>query len=139
VAAGGIADGSAVAAVLCAGASAAQIGTALMLTPEAGTNDAQRELLGQPIPTRLTRAFTGRTARGLVNRFLDEHSDAAPMAYPEIHHATAPLRAAARRRGDADAFNLWAGQAHTLARELPAGEIVRQLGAEAREVLRRLA
>jgi nitronate monooxygenase len=110
-----------------------------MLTPEAGTNDAQRELLGQPIPTRLTRAFTGRTARGLVNRFLDEHSDAAPMAYPEIHHATAPLRAAARRRGDADAFNLWAGQAHTLARELPAGEIVRQLGAEAREVLRRLA
>jgi nitronate monooxygenase len=139
IAAGGIADGAGVAAVLCAGARAAQIGTALMLSPEAGTADAQRELLGQPIPTRLTRAFTGRTARGLVNRFLDEHSGAAPVAYPEIHHATSPLRAAARRRGDADAFNLWAGQAHTLARELPAGEIVRQLGAEAREVLRHLA
>jgi nitronate monooxygenase len=139
IAAGGIADGAGVAAVLCAGASAAQIGTALMLAPEAGTTDAQRELLGQPIPTRLTRAFTGRTARGLVNRFLDEHSAAAPVAYPEIHHATSPLRAAARRHGDADAFNLWAGQAHTLARELPAGEIVRQLGAEARAVLRRLA
>jgi nitronate monooxygenase len=139
VAAGGIGDGASVAAVLCAGACAAQVGTALMLTPEAATPDAQRALLGQPIPTRLTRAFSGRTARGLVNRFLDEHSASAPAAYPEIHYATSPLRAAARRRGDADAFNLWAGQAHTLARELPAGEIVRQLGAEAREVLRRLA
>jgi len=139
IAAGGIGDGAGVAAVLCAGASAAQVGTALMLSPEAATNDAQRQLLSQPIPTRLTRAFTGRTARGMVNRFLDEHSTAAPPAYPEIHHATSPLRAAARRHGDADAFNLWAGQAHTLARELPAAEIVRQLGAEAREVLRRLA
>lgn len=139
IAAGGIADGASVAAVLCAGAAAAQVGTALMLSPEAGTTRAQRELLGQPIPTRLTRAFTGRTARGLVNRFLDEHSAAAPSGYPEIHHATSSLRAAARRRGDADAFNLWAGQAHTLARELPAAEIVRRLGDEARSVLRRLA
>jgi nitronate monooxygenase len=139
IAAGGIGDGAGVAAVLCAGATAAQIGTALMLSPEAGTTDAQRELLGQPIPTRLTRAFTGRTARGLVNRFLDEHSAAAPVAYPEIHHATSPLRAAARRHGDADAFNLWAGQAHTLARELPAGEIVRTLAADARSIIRRLA
>jgi nitronate monooxygenase len=139
IAAGGIADGAGIAAVLCAGACAAQIGTALMLSPEAGTTEAQRELLGQPIPTRLTRAFTGRSARGLVNRFLDEHSAAAPVAYPEIHHATSPLRAAARRHGDTEAFNLWAGQAHTLARELPAGEIVRQLGGEARSIIRRLA
>ncbi len=138
VAAGGIADGAGVAAVLCAGASAAQIGTALMLAPEAGTVSAQRELLTQPIPTRLTRAFSGRTARGLVNRFLDEHSDAAPIAYPEIHHATSPLRAKARERGDAEGFNLWAGQAHTLALELPAGEIVRKLGADARSTIRRL-
>jgi nitronate monooxygenase len=139
VAAGGIADGAGVAAVLCAGAIAAQVGTAFMLAPEAGTAEAQRELLAQPIPTRLTRAFTGRTARGLVNRFLDEHSAAAPAAYPEIHHATSPLRAAARRRGDADGFNLWAGQGHTLAQELPAAEIVRRLGADARAVIRRLA
>lgn len=139
VAAGGIADGAAVAAVLSAGASAAQVGTALMLPPEAGTNDAQRELLGQPIPTRLTRAFTGRTARGMVNRFLDQHSAAAPAAYPEVHHATAPMRTAARRRGDAEAFNLWAGQAHALAREVPAGEIVRAMGAESRVVIRALA
>ncbi len=139
VAAGGIADGAGVAAVLCAGASAAQIGTALLLAPEAGTVEAQRRLLTEPLPTRLTRAFSGRTARGIVNRFLREHSDAAPIAYPEIHHATSPLRAAARRRDDADGFNLWAGQAHTLATELPAGQIVRELGADARSIIRRLA
>jgi nitronate monooxygenase len=136
VASGGIADGAAVAAVLCAGASAAQIGTALMLAPEAGTNEAQRTLLRDPAPTRLTRAFTGRLARGIVNRFLAEHSGSAPVAYPEIHYATAPIRAAARRRGDADAFNLWAGQAHELAEERPAAEIIRRLAEDARRVLR---
>lgn len=138
VATGAIADGASVAAVLCAGASAAQIGTALMLSPEAGTEAAQRALLIEPIPTRLTRAFTGRLARGLSNRFLEEHSEAAPSAYPEIHHATSPLRAAARRTGDAGGFNLWAGQAHELARERPAGEIVSEMGAELRRVLREL-
>jgi nitronate monooxygenase len=138
VASGGIADGPAVAAALCAGASAAQIGTALMLSPEAGTNEAQRALLTEPIPTRLTRAFTGRLARGIVNRFLEEHSASAPIAYPEIHHVTAPLRAAARRQGDVGGFNLWAGQAHELAQSLPAGEIVRTMAADARRVIREL-
>jgi nitronate monooxygenase len=132
---GGIGDGAALAAVLCAGASAAQVGTALMLAPEAGTADAQRALLAERRPTRVTRAFTGRPARGIVNRFMTEHSDVAPLAYPEIHHVTSPLRAAARRQGDADAFNLWAGQAHELAQERPAGEIVREMAAEARAVL----
>jgi len=135
IATGGIADGAAVAAVLCAGASAAQLGTALMLAPEAGTTEAQRSLLSDPRPTALTRAFTGRLARGLVNRFLSEHTDTAPVAYPEIHHATSPLRAAARKRGDTDALNLWAGQAHQLAQPLPAGEIVRTIGADARRAL----
>jgi nitronate monooxygenase len=135
IATGGIADGAAVAAVLCAGASAAQVGTALMLAPEAGTADAQRALLAHPAPTRLTRAFSGRLARGIVNRFLTEHSDTAPIAYPEIHHVTSPLRAAARKRGDADAFNLWAGQAHELAEQRPAAEIVRELGEQARATL----
>lgn len=139
IASGGIADGAAVAAVLCAGATAAQVGTALMLAPEAGTARAQRELLARPAPTRLTRAFTGRTARGIVNRFMEAHDDEAPPAYPEVHHATSPLRAAARHSGDADSFNLWAGQAHELTLERPAGEIVRELGAEARRVLRDLA
>jgi nitronate monooxygenase len=135
IAAGGIADGRAVAAVLCAGASAAQVGTALMLAREAGTAPAQRALLGKPLPTALTRAFSGRLARGISNRFMSEHSANAPIAYPEIHHATSPLRAAARRAGDADAFNLWAGQAHELAQERPAGEIVVAMGAEARRAL----
>jgi nitronate monooxygenase len=139
IAAGGIADAQSVAAVRCAGAVAAQLGTAFMLAPEAGTARAQRELLREPTPTRLTRAFTGRTARGIVNRFLAEHTESAPIAYPEIHHATSPIRAAARRSGDADSFNLWAGQAHELVREMPAGELVRELGEGARRVLRDLA
>jgi nitronate monooxygenase len=138
IATGGIADGAALAAVLCAGASAGQIGTALMLAPEAGTPDAQRARLAEPGPTRVTRAFTGRPARGIVNRFMVEHDDAAPLGYPEIHHATSALRAAARKRGDADAFNLWAGQAHELAQERPAGEIVQGMAAEAAAVLARV-
>ncbi len=135
---GGVADGAAVAAVLCAGGVAAAVGSALMLTPEAGTASAQRALMDQPIPTALTRAFSGRLARGMVNRFMTEHSAHAPAAYPEVHHATSPLRATARSHGDADAFNLWAGQAHELAQSLPAGEIVRQMGADARRVVREL-
>jgi nitronate monooxygenase len=138
IATGGIADGAALAAVLCAGASAGQIGTALMLAPEAGTPDAQRARLAEPGPTRVTRAFTGRAARGIVNRFMTEHHDAAPVAYPEIHHVTSPLRAAARRRGDADAFNLWAGQAHELVEARPAEQIVREMASEAGAVLERV-
>jgi len=132
VASGGIASGAAVAAVLCGGARAAQIGTAFMRCPEAATAPVHRDALATPAPTRLTRAFSGRNARGIVNRFLREHSADAPMAYPEVLHATSPLRAAGRKAGDADVINLWAGQAHELARELPAGELVAALAAEAR-------
>lgn len=139
VAAGGIADGAAIAAALCAGASAAQLGTALLLCPEAGTAPAQREVLSRRAPTRLTRAFSGRQARGIVNRFLREHSATAPSAYPELHYATSPVRAAARNRGDADAINLWAGQAHELAVGRPAEELIREFGAEARRIVRELA
>lgn len=135
VATGGIADGAALAAVLCAGAVAGQIGTALMLAPEAGTAEAQRAVLAESRPTRVTRAFTGRPARGIVNRFMTDHHDVAPLAYPEIHHVTSALRAAARKRGDADAFNLWAGQAHELVQARPAGEIVRAMAADAATVL----
>jgi nitronate monooxygenase len=126
VATGGLMDAQGVAAARAAGAVAAQAGTAFMLAPEAGTHAAHRERLGTDAPTALTRAFTGRLARGIVNGFMRDHPD-APRAYPEINHATAPIRAAARERGDAEGFNLWAGQAHALARERPAGEIVRSL------------
>ena len=128
IATGGIMDREGVAAVLAAGASAAQAGSAFLLAPEAGTNPAHRAAIASgDAPTALTRAFTGRLARGIENRFMREHSAHAPSAYPEIHHATSPLRAAARRSGDADGFNLWAGQAHRLAVERPAAETVRAL------------
>jgi nitronate monooxygenase len=135
VASGGIATGGAVAAVLCAGARAAQIGTAFLRTREAGTAPAHRQAVASPAPTRLTRAFTGRQARGIVNRFLREHSAEAPTAYPNVHHATAPLRAAGRKAGDADVLNLWAGQAHELAPDVPAAELVATLAAGAAESL----
>jgi nitronate monooxygenase len=130
VAAGGIATGRGIAAVLAAGASAAQLGSAFLLAPEAGTSEPYRAALRTDRPTRLTRAFTGRRARGLVNRFMREHEGEAPCGYPEVHFVTAPIRAAARAAGDAEAINLWAGQAFSLAREEPAGTIVERLGAE---------
>ena len=139
VAAGGIVDGAGVAAVLCAGAAAAQIGSALMLTPEAGTAPAHRQALSERRPTRLTRAFSGRQARGIANRFMDEHGDDAPPAYPDVHHLTTPIRAAARTAGDPEAINLWAGQAYPLVTGEPARDVVRRLGAEARAAVRDVA
>lgn len=136
VGAGGVMDGRGVAAVLAAGAQAAQLGSAFLRAPEAGTSAPHRDALAAGGTTALTRAFSGRTARGIVNRFLREHDAAAPSAYPEIHHLTAPLRAAARARGDADAINLWAGQAHALGEAVPAAELTRRLGAGARAALR---
>lgn len=124
VAAGGIATAAGIAAALRAGAAAAQVGSALLLAEEAGTSEPHRRALRGDAPTRLTRAFTGRRARGIVNRFLLEHDGRAPAAYPEIHYLTAPLRAEARARGDADGINLWAGQSYRLAVEAPAAEIV---------------
>jgi nitronate monooxygenase len=135
VATGGIADGRGIAAVLAAGAAAAQAGTAFMLCPEAGTSPAHRDALRGDAPTRLTRAFTGRTARGIVNEFMRAHDADAPSAYPDVHHLTQPSRAAARERGDADGFHLWAGQSYELARAEPAGEAVRRLAADARAAL----
>jgi nitronate monooxygenase len=132
VATGGIATGRAIAAVLAAGADAAALGSAFLLCPEAGTTDVHREALRGTAPTALTRAFTGRMARGIKNRMLDECSGSAPCAYPEVHHLTAPLRQAGRVQGDADVVNLWAGEAYELARELPAADVVAALVAELR-------
>jgi nitronate monooxygenase len=132
VAAGGVATGAGVTAALAAGAHAAALGTAFMLTPEAGTSPAHREAIQTASRTALTRAFTGRTARGIENRFLREHDAHAPAGYPEVHHLTAPIRAASRERGDAGGFHLWAGEAHALARHMPAADLVRLLAREAR-------
>ena len=82
---------------------------------------------GPDRPTELTRAFTGRTARGIENRFMREYAD-APPAYPEVHFLTAPIRAAARAAGDGELVNLWAGTAYGLARHEPAADVVRRIG-----------
>jgi nitronate monooxygenase len=139
VASGGIATGESLAAVLSAGARAGQIGTAFMLCPEAGTSEVHRAALRTDTPTELTRAFTGRLARGIRNEFITVHSAAAPIAYPELHYVTAPLRARGREQGDADLVNLWAGEAHALAQELPAAEIVNQLAADGEVAFERIA
>ncbi|MFH9062710.1 nitronate monooxygenase [Streptomyces coeruleorubidus] len=132
IAAGGIMRGGQIAAVLAAGASAAQLGTAFLATAESGANALHKQALTNPlfVRTELTRAFSGRPARGLVNRFLREHGPYAPAAYPEIHHLTSPLRKAAAKAGDAQGMALWAGQGHWMARELPAGQLVEVLAGE---------
>jgi nitronate monooxygenase len=135
VAAGGIATGKAIAAVLCLGARAAALGTAFLDCPEAATAPVLRNALHDDAPTRLTRAFSGRTARGIENGFLRAHSASAPAAYPEVHHLTSPMRAAARQAGLADYVNLWAGQAYPLTATMPAADLVRDLWAQAQAAL----
>ena len=139
VAAGGISTGEGIAAVLAAGAAAAQLGTAFLRSPEAGTSQLQRTAVASGTPTAMTRAFTGRLARGIRNQFLDDHSHHAPAAYPEVHYLTSPVRAAGRNSGNPDVVNLWAGQTHELSRELPAAELVAALISEARAALRATA
>ncbi|WP_189601899.1 nitronate monooxygenase, partial [Streptomyces lateritius] len=132
VATGGLMRGAQIAAVLAAGADAAQLGTAFLVCPESGAHALHKQAMTNPlfVRTELTRAFSGRPARGLVNRFMREHGPYAPAAYPEIHHLTTPLRKAAATAGDAQGMALWAGQGHRLARELPAGQLVEVLAAE---------
>ncbi|MBD9731547.1 nitronate monooxygenase [Streptomyces sp. SID8111] len=132
VAAGGIMRGSQIAAVLAAGADAVQLGTAFVATHESGAHELHKRALTDPlyVRTELTRAFSGRPARALVNRFLREHGPYAPAAYPDVHHLTAPLRKAAAKAGDPQGLALWAGQGHRLARDLPAGQLVEVLAAE---------
>lgn len=130
IAAGGIARPDDVVRALEAGAAAVQVGTALLCTPEAGTNDVYRAAIEQRrFPeTMITRAFSGRWARGLANRFAREHPD-APSAYPQIHHLTRPLRTAATRSGDADVPSLWAGTNWQSVRAGPAAAVIERLAA----------
>jgi len=134
IATGGLMTGAAVGAVLVCGARAAALGSAFLSCPEAGTSEVHRTALRSDEPTALTRAFTGRLARGIRNRFLVEHAG-APSAYPEVHYMTAPLRAAARAAGDPDLVNLWAGQAYPLGTPMPAADLMRRLHEDARRAL----
>ena len=128
IAAGGIMSPRQVQAVLAAGAVAAQCGTAFLRSAESGAHPLHKAALADPryTATAVTRAFSGRPARGLVNQFIIDHAD-APPAYPEINNATRPLRAAAAARNDTGRMSLWAGQGYRLAAERPAGEIIDQL------------
>jgi nitronate monooxygenase len=127
VAAGGIMDGAGIAAVLRQGAVAAQLGTAFLRCPEAGTNAVARAAVGTDLPTVLSRAFTGRLARGIANTWTAGAGQEAPSAYPQVHHLTSPLRGHGRAAGDLNLVNVFAGTNHARARELPAAELVRLL------------
>jgi nitronate monooxygenase len=131
IATGGIMTAADAAAAMEAGAVAVQIGTALLCTPEAATSAPQRTaLLEHRYPdTVITRAFSGRWARGLANRFALEHAD-APAGYPNVHHLTRPLRAAATNVGDPDVPNLWAGTGWRAITTDDAGTIVRRIAGQ---------
>ncbi len=140
VATGGIADGRGVAATLLLGASAAQIGTGFLRSPEAGVHPAWAEALGRTRPedTMLTRAFSGRAGRSVVTDYARAAAapDAPPPApYPVQRGLTTPMREAAAKSGDVQIMQAWAGQSAALARAEPAGEIARLVWAEARALL----
>ena len=134
---GGVMTGRDVAVVLETGATAAQLGTAFLCAPEAGTSAPyRRALLDQEYSdTIVTRAFSGRFARGLANRFALEHDSQAPQAYPEVHHLTRPLRVAATQAGDSSVPNLWAGAGWRKVVAEPAAEIIRRIAADARRAV----
>jgi nitronate monooxygenase len=132
IAAGGLMSGADIARAIASGAVAAQLGTAFLRSPESGAHDIYKSALADPSydGTAITRAFSGRRARGLVNRFMRAHPHAPASTYPEVNNATRPLRAEAVRRGDPGSINLWAGEGFTLTTDQPAAQIVTRLGGE---------
>lgn len=142
IAAGGIGDGRGIAAAFALGASGVQLGTAYLLTPESLISDLHRTALSQATDdaTALTNLFSGRPARGVVNRVMREIGPLAPDAppFPTAGAALAPLKAAAEAAGRSDFSSLWSGQAGALARAAGSGELTRQLAGEALARLRQL-
>jgi nitronate monooxygenase len=139
IAAGGIADARGVLAALDLGASGVQLGTAYLFCPEATTSPLHRRALEQVTDngTAVTNLFSGRPARGILNRFLQEAgpmSDAAP-AFPHAATLVAPLRAASEQAGSLDYMQLWSGQAAGLAKSLPADEFTNKLAADVLKTL----
>jgi len=128
IAAGGIGGADDIEAVRLAGAGAAMVGTLVLRADEAGTGATHRAALADPVfdRTALTRAFTGRPARALVNRFVREHED-APLGYPALHHLTKPIRTAAAAAGDPHALHLWAGRSWRAAADRPVADVLEAL------------
>lgn len=131
IAAGGLATSEDVALVMAAGAQAAMVGTVLLRTEESGASPVHQAALADPAGrgTVLTRAFTGRPARALRNRFTDLYGDHAPYGYPALHHLTGPLRKQAAAAGDAGTLHLWAGTGHRRARREGAAQTLARLAA----------
>ena len=143
IAAGGIADGRGIAAAFALGAAGVQIGTAYLFTPEALIGDLHRAALRSAGDdgTALTNLFSGRPARGLMNRVMREvgpMSDAVP-AFPTAGGALAPLKAKAEAAGDSGFSSLWSGQASNLCGEIGAGALTRQLAEAAAARLQAMA
>jgi nitronate monooxygenase len=145
IASGGIMDGRGIAAALALGASAVQLGTAFLTCDEAGVPEVYKKaiLKAREHETRLTRAFSGRPARGIVNRFMTEfeESDAAGaiLPFPLQNDLTRPLRAAAAKQGRAEFLSLWAGQGVCLAQRRMAAQLVECLAIETETIIRKLA
>jgi len=135
IAAGGIADADGVAAVMALGAAGVQVGTAYLLCPEATTTAVHRAALkGEAARhTALTNVFTGRPARGIVNRIIREQGpiSATAPAFPLAAAAMMPLRAAAEKQGSGDFSPLWSGQNASGCKEVPAAQLTRELAGRA--------
>jgi nitronate monooxygenase len=131
IAAGGIADARGVAAAMALGAAGVQIGTAYLLCPEATTSAVHRAALksGDARTTAVTNVFTGRPARGIVNRLMRELGpmSAAAPEFPLAFNAVVPLRAKAESQGSGQFSPLWAGQNVSGCREIPAADLTRAL------------
>ena len=135
IAAGGIADGRGIAAAFALGASGVQIGTSYLFTPESLVTDIHRSALKEAKDdhTALTNLFSGRPARGIMNRVMREVGPMSdtPTAFPTAGAALAPLKAAAEANGNTDFTSLWSGQAARLGREVGAADLTRQLANDA--------
>lgn len=129
VAAGGIASSTELGVALSAGAVAGMVGTVMLRTDESGASATHRAALADPKldQTVVTRAFTGRPARGLRNRFVERYDALAPLGYPALHHLTSPLRKAAAAAGDTGLVHLWAGTGYREARDEPAADTLTRL------------
>jgi nitronate monooxygenase len=138
IAAGGIMDGAGIAAILALGAQAAQMGTAFIPCPESGASQIHKDALlaAREDDTRITEKFSGKPARGIVNRFIREMADKPQLPFPAQNSVTGKLRAASAKAGKQDCVALWSGQAAPLSRRLPAAELIRTLEQETIAALR---
>ena len=140
VAAGGIMDGAGIVAALALGADAAQLGTAFIACPESGASPVHKRslLAAEGEATAMTRQFSGRPARGLVNRFMREQQSTEPLPFPVQNKLTGALRVASAKADNGDFVAMWAGQAAALARAMPAAALIAELENEMRCASERL-